>query len=111
MILHTTNIDNITIIRIVGEVGIDNHEEFSTELERIVQGTQDIIIDMGELVYLNSMGLGTIVSLYSALKKQKRKFILCNINENIIKLFSVTKLDKVIEIVSSIDEAKESIKK
>lgn len=105
MIIETYYRENIKIIKIKGQVSLDNHDELYKSLINCVKGEKRVVLDLEQLSYLNSMGLGTIIKIYSKLKKNNCKLVLCCLNDNIKELFAITKLDKVLDIYDSLEKA------
>ncbi|SHK04338.1 STAS domain-containing protein [Paramaledivibacter caminithermalis] len=106
MLVETLTQDNIKFINVFGEISFENHSEFKESILRNILGEESIIIfNMEKVTYLNSMSLGIIVKAYSESKKQGKKFVLCSLQDNIKKLFSITKLDKIISIYEDREEA------
>ena len=94
-----------TVLRAIGRVvGIDG-ERFAKKLESVCQKGSDIIVDLSETDFLDSHGLGTLVYYFHTLQKENRKFTILNANPNpnayISRLFEVTNLDKILNIVDS----------
>lgn len=59
----------------------------------------DIYIDGTDLQYIDSTGLGAIISLYNKMKQDGNEIYLENLKPNIQKLFLITDLDEVFHIV------------
>jgi len=84
------------------DVTCDNHRDFSTTIERILDdGTIDLILDLTHVNYITSRGLGTVVGAYAVLKRRGGNLVLAGANEEVRKALSITRLDKVLTLVSS----------
>lgn len=84
------------IIKPVGEIDIYTSPEFKDELLGIIEEyDSDIVISGEELDYIDSTGLGVLISGLKKIKKKDRNIVLKNIKPNINKLFNITGLDKV----------------
>lgn len=105
MIIETCIQGQIKIIKVSGEVNFENYLEFGEGLLRSMKGQENILLDLESLGYLNSMGLSCIIKAYAYVKKDKRDFKMCSLQEHIRKLFIITKLDKMIHLYSSQEEA------
>ena len=68
-------------------------------------GPPRIVIDVGRITYLNSTGLGSLVSAHMACKNRQGFLRLANISKRIKNLFIITKLAFVFETFDSVDEA------
>ncbi len=64
-------------------------------MEALDDKQSDILIDGDRLEYLDSTGLGTLISILKKAKESNNRIILKNIKPNIRKLFDITELDKV----------------
>lgn len=81
-------------------------EELIEHLDRSIDGGhKKIILDLGGLDYMNSTGLNTVISVMNKAKKAEGSAVLCNLNQTVRQLFSVTKLDSVFKIVDSHEAA------
>jgi anti-anti-sigma factor len=80
------------VIRCVGRLTSDNHSKLKDLVRpRIFPGSR-VILDFSELVYLDSAGLGSIVSLYVSSKTHRCELQFIKLNPRIKELFGVTNL-------------------
>ena len=75
--------------------------EFLTEEGRGV----NVILDMGELLYMNSTGLNIMISVLTRTRKAGGQVLLANISHGVRQLFVVTKLDTVFPILDTVELA------
>lgn len=88
--------ENFWVVKPKGEIDIYTSPEFNEKLvEAINDKKTDIVIDGDELDYLDSTGLGTLISIFKLLKESGNKVYIKNVKPNIKKLFYITELDKV----------------
>lgn len=88
--------ENFWLVKPRGEIDIYTSPEFNEKLvEAIKDKKADIVIDGDELDYLDSAGLGTLISVFKLLKENGNKVYIKNVKPNIKKLFYITELDKV----------------
>jgi anti-anti-sigma factor len=64
-----------------------------------------VILDLSEVPYVDSAGLGLLVSAYVSRQKAGRKMILSGINPRVQKLFEVTRVSDLFLIFSTPEEA------
>jgi anti-sigma B factor antagonist len=82
-----------------GEVDVSNASALRLGIESAFEESPgDIIIDISELKYIDSMGLGNLIGIYGSMKKANFKLSLQNAPDNIKKLLTITGLDKVLLI-------------
>ncbi|MDD2494657.1 MAG: STAS domain-containing protein [Tissierellia bacterium] len=91
--------DNYIEIKPIGEVDIYTSPEFKNKVMKIIENESiNIIINGEELEYIDSTGLGVLMSLYKKAKENNIVIGIVNVNSNIYKLFDITGLNKVFDI-------------
>lgn len=78
--------------------------------EYIEQDKKRVIIDLAQVDWMNSTGLGILISGYTTLRNSQGELKLVNVTEKIQSLLTITKLVTVFEAYDSIDEAIRSFK-
>jgi anti-sigma B factor antagonist len=69
------------------------------------QGQRKIVLNLAEVPYLDSAGLGEVVRAYTTVTKQGGSLKLLNLTKRITDLLSITKLLTVFDTFDSEDEA------
>lgn len=69
------------------------------------EGTPKIVIDFARVSYMNSTGLGMLVSAHMACRNREGFLRLANISKRINNVFLITKLAFVFDTFDSVDEA------
>ena len=69
------------------------------------EGNVKLVIDLGEVSYLNSSALGVLISAHANYAKREGIIKLCRLNKNIENLFVITKLSKIFDSYPSQMEA------
>jgi anti-sigma B factor antagonist len=88
-------------------VGGDETEELKKTVHNLLeQGNRKLIIDLGDVEYLNSSAIGALVSAHTSYMNRQGKMILCNVNKSITNVFVVTKLST---IFTTADEREDAI--
>ena len=82
---------------LVGEVDISNAHYFKRQLEAALkEKRQSITIDLADLTYIDSTGLGVIIGAYGSIKKEGLTIKVLNPRENVKKLLNISGLDKIL---------------
>ncbi len=71
--------------------------------EIIDGGTSRIMLDLQSVQFMDSSGLGAVISSFK-LTGQKGDFVICNMNEAVREIFTLTHMDRLFEIYPSTDE-------
>lgn len=61
-------------------------------------GTRAVILDFGGLEYMNSGGIGLLVTLLVRANRQKQRLLAFGLNEHYRQIFELTRLDEAIGI-------------
>ncbi len=95
------------VLQLSGDImGGSDYELFTGTIKELVEaGHADIVLDLGKVRYINSTGLGILVSGLTTLKKSMGQMKICNLSDRIDRLFSVTSLTTVFETHESLEEA------
>jgi anti-sigma B factor antagonist len=98
--------DDVTVIDVEGQLIVGNRQELKQKvLEELESGGRKFLIDFSSTGYIDSSGLGVLVSLSKKIREQGGELRLANLNDDLRTLFELTKLDTLFHIASSRDEA------
>jgi anti-sigma B factor antagonist len=76
----------------------------------INKGILRVVFDLSNVRYMNSSGIGVLITAYTKLKNKKGELLLVNPNDQINKLFLITKLNTIFKIFPNKQEALEYFK-
>ena len=80
-----------------GEIDISNADQLKTQIEAALAETkQNIELDLAELVYIDSTGLGVIIAAHSSIKKDGFGVKVYGAVGAVKKLLTVSSLDKIL---------------
>jgi anti-sigma B factor antagonist len=99
--------DGVTILEISGKImGGPDAELFSSTLKSLVHEEKTrVLVDLGNVTWVNSTGLGILISGYSTLKRSNGEMKLVNVSDRIDSIFMVTKLYSVFDSFKTEDDA------
>lgn len=90
-------------------VGGDETDELRDTIKKLSdEGNKKLVIDLGEVLYLNSTALGVLISAHANYSKREGKIKLCQLNKNLENLFVITKLALIFDSYPSQEEAIQS---
>jgi anti-sigma B factor antagonist len=97
---------SVCTVTLDGEVDVYTAPRLKEELVSLIQGgCSYVIVDMEHVAFIDSSGLGVLVSaLRRAREKDGAVRIVCK-QESVLKIFRITGLDKVFPIFSDAEEA------
>ena len=68
-------------------------------------GHKTVVLDMGELQYMNSTGLNILINVLTRTRNAGGDTLIAAVSNSVRQLFVVTKLDTVFTITNTVDEA------
>lgn len=101
---------DLLILRLGGQLmgGPDAEALRTTVLNAIQQGTDKVLIDMSDVTWVNSTGLGILITSHLAARGKGGSVKLIGVSKRIESILSVTRLNTVFEIFASEEDARRS---
>jgi len=96
---------DIYIIEINGEIDLYNSHKLKDIIDKMqANNVFKYAINFENVNYIDSSGIGTIISIYSTLKDKNHKIWLYNIHGSVKKVIELTKLDGFLPIAENLQE-------
>jgi anti-sigma B factor antagonist len=103
---------DITILDIIGEIDLYNAPEIKDIINKLIEEQKyNVIINLEKVSYIDSSGIGALISSLSNLKKYQGGLKIINVYASVRKVFELTKLTSFFEIFDSESEAIASFNK
>ena len=100
---------DVVTIDVEGQLIVGNRQELKQKvLQELEGGARKFLIDFARTGYIDSSGLGVLVSLSKKIREQGGELRLASLNDDLKTLFELTKLDTLFQIADSRDRALES---
>ena len=98
-------VNNVSVVDVVGRVTLgDGSSELREALRTMAgEGQKDILLNLAGLTYVDSSGIGVLVSSFATIRSQGGQVKLLNLTGRVKDLLLITKLYAVFEVFS--DEA------
>ena len=95
-------------IALAGEVDVYTAPQLKEELVALIQsGCTRLIVDMDRVTFIDSSGLGVLVSALRRVREKDGAVRVVCAHDSVLKIFRITGLDKVFPIFSDAAEASE----
>lgn len=75
------------------------------DLNVLRQERSDLVIDLAEVPYMDSAGLGSILTAYASCQHQQHRFALAAVPQRVMVLLQLTKVDTLLPIFASVADA------
>jgi anti-anti-sigma factor len=89
-----------TLVRCSGRLTAEVSAEFKQEVRALIPQTKRIVLDLNEVVFMDSSGLGAIIGVYVTAKKTDCELQLINLSKKIRELLGMANLLSVFESCS-----------
>jgi anti-sigma B factor antagonist len=94
------------VIAIRGDVTAASEEALMDAYGRAGDGdTRAVLLDFSRLEYMNSGGIGLLVTLLVRANRAKQRLLACGLNDHYRQIFELTRLDEAISIYRDEAEA------
>ncbi len=99
-------VDSVTVIDVSGRITLG---EGCTQLRQLIRdqlgkGDKHILVNLADVTYIDSSGIGELVSAFTAVSNQGGQLKLLNLTKKVHDLLQITKLYTVFDVHD--DEAK-----
>jgi anti-anti-sigma factor len=103
----TTDDPTIAVLELHGPL-VDYEETSalkSKATELFEQGNRKLIIDLSSVSYVNSLGIGSLVSIYTMYTKGNGKIKICGMGKSIQNVFVITRLISIFDVDETREDA------
>lgn len=99
-----------TVLTLAGRVtlGDESNQLRSKIKEVLAQGKNRVVLDLGDVSYIDSAGLGTLVAGYTSARGNGGEIRLANVTKKFHELLNITKLVTIFDVYDSAADAVKS---
>ena len=96
----------VYIVNVEGQLIVGNRQELKSAIQEALEhGERRFLIDFTRTGYIDSSGLGALVSISKKVREQGGELRLSGLNEDLRSLFELTKLDTLFSIADGPEQA------
>jgi anti-anti-sigma factor len=96
---------SVEVLELSGILDGIRGNELRREVSSILaNGTEILLIDMKEVKFIDSSGLGSLVSAMQMARNANAKLFVCSISAQVRMLFELTKMDRIFQSFADQDE-------
>ena len=104
--LDTREVGRVTIVRLNGRIVAGGESEsLRAHIDRLLLDRRSIILHMGEVGFIDSSGLGTMVRSLTSIRRAHGDLKLCNVTEQARKVLEMSRLTQVFDTHESEEKA------
>ena len=95
--------NSVLLIRLKGDLDHHTAEQLRQQAEKTIEkhSIQHIVLNLEELHFMDSSGLGVILGRYKQIQKNQGEMIICAISPAVKRLFEMSGLFKIMKLEQS----------
>jgi len=97
---NTRQVNGITIIDLSGRITLGEGSVLLRDMVRdlVTKGQRKILLNLGDVTYIDSSGIGELVSAFTTVRNQGGELKLLNLTKKVHDLLQITKLYTVFDV-------------
>jgi anti-sigma B factor antagonist len=101
--ITTREVDGVTVLNLEGRIVLGEESNALREQVKnlLAAGKRKVVLNMGQVTYIDSAGLGTLVASHHSARTQGATLRLSNLGKKFQEILQVTKLLTVFEVYDS----------
>jgi anti-sigma B factor antagonist len=106
MNIERVQIGDKAVLHVSGRMNAENAAHFESECESCIsEGFTNLVVDLGDLVYISSAGLRSVLTVAKKLKDKGGVLRICRLTGMVRQVFEITKLTQVFPLHDSVESA------
>ena len=96
----------VNIISVDGRLTVGSSQTFFTQMVSLLEkGENDLVLDMSQLEFIDSTGLGTVIRILKRVEEAAGRIRLSSPQPKVHEMLKLTRMDNVFKIYQSLDQA------
>jgi len=96
----------VLVVEVEGQLIVGNRQELKATIQAALDnGERKLLVDFAKTGYIDSSGLGALVSISKKVREEGGELRLSGLNEDLRSLFELTKLDTLFAIADNSAQA------
>jgi anti-sigma B factor antagonist len=103
-------VGGVTVLQLSGRITLgDESSQLRTKIKDVLgRGKSSLVLDLAEVTYIDSAGLGTLVAGFTSAQNQGANMKLANLTKRFDEQLHITKLVTVFDVYKSVEDALKS---
>lgn len=98
--------EGILVIRPIGDLTAQTAPNLRAIFEaHITKANPSVVLDASDIKYMDSAGLGSLISGLHRAREYAGQFLVCGLQEDVSSIFQLTKMDSLFKVFPSADQA------
>ncbi len=105
MVLRVEKIGDVTVVALLGELDASNVPQFKRHIAPVLEASSKVVFDVGQLQFIDSSGLGAILSCLRQVNAAGGDLKLCGLLPPVHAPFVLVRMHTILKIYNTKDEA------
>jgi len=106
MEIHVKTSDNFCTFQLKGRLDLTTASQLKEKVQQcLTEGHKNVLLNMSQVDFINSSGLGTLVSTLKIVRTNNGRILLSSLAPYVQEIFEITQLSHIFEIFESESEA------
>lgn len=106
MDIERTQVGTKIVLHVAGRMDAESAVQLEQQCESCISdGVRSLIIDVGDLRYISSMGLRSFVAIAKKLREKGGALQICRVTGLVQQVFEITRLNQVLNLHESVESA------
>jgi anti-sigma B factor antagonist len=106
MEMTVEKLGEVTIVRLPGEqLDASNAKDFKRDVASILSGASKLVFDLSQLHFVDSSGLGAMLSCLRQVNSAGGELKLCGLSKPVRALFELVRMHRIFDICDTKDDA------
>jgi anti-sigma B factor antagonist len=105
MSLKTREQGGAVVVELEGEIDLQRSPAVRKALMELMFDSRDVIVDMGQVAYIDSSGVASLVEAYQMSRKNGTRFVLAAVSAPAARVLQLARLDKVFALAETVEAA------
>ena len=97
--------DSLILMLLIDHLDASNSGAFRAQIAPLIQAERKVILDLSGVNFIDSAGLGALLSVMRSLGERGGDFRMCSVSKPVHVLFELVRLHKVLDIYATRTEA------
>lgn len=105
MVVAVKDMPGGRVVALSGEVDLQNSPKVREALLDALQQPGTVVADLGDITYIDSSGIASLVEGLQVAKRQGGRFALARVSPAALRVLSLARLDKVFTLYDTVEQA------
>jgi anti-sigma B factor antagonist len=97
------SMNTFDLLKLAGEVDLHYSPKVREQILASLKDGRPLLIDLAEVSYIDSSGIASLVEGFQTAKTAKLRYGLLNISDTVLQVLTLTRLDKIFSLYTSMD--------